>query len=75
MPRKAVDTTGAGDCFVGGIVYNLLNGGFPPTVDGADEAMKFALSACAYAISEKGAATAMPTLPQVLEVKRSYYGN
>lgn len=75
VPRKAVDTTGAGDCFVGGIVYNLLNGGFPLTVDGADEAMKFALSACAYAISEKGAATAMPTLPQVLEVKRSYYGN
>ena len=35
----------------------------------------FALSACAYAISEKGAATAMPTLPQVLELKRSNYGD
>lgn len=75
VPRKAVDTTGAGDCFVGGIVYNILSGGFPYTVEGADEAVKFALSACAYAISEKGAATAMPTLPQVLELKRSNYGD
>lgn len=74
VPRKAVDTTGAGDCFVGGIVYNLLDGGFPLTVEGADEAVKFAMCACAYAISEKGAATAMPTLAQVNELMRSHYG-
>lgn len=75
VPRKAVDTTGAGDCFVGGIVYNLLDGGFSLTTDGSERAVKFAMCACAYAISEKGAATAMPTLTQVKELMRSHYGN
>lgn len=68
MPAKAfavVDTTGAGDCFIGSIIYKLLNKEAALTVDGVKDAMSFAVNACALVISKKGGMNAMPALPEV----------
>ena len=60
-----VDTTGAGDCYVGSIIYKLLKNEAALTLQGIADAAEFAVAACAYVISEKGAAAAMPTLDKV----------
>lgn len=75
VPAKAVDTTGAGDCFAGSVLYRFLSEGVPASAEEAADAVRFASAACAYAISEKGAAAAMPTLGQVLEKMEETYGD
>ncbi len=54
-----VDTTGAGDCFVGALVHRLLHGDDPAA------AVRFACAAGALATTRRGAAAAMPTAAAV----------
>jgi ribokinase len=56
---KVVDTTGAGDCFVGALAARLAQGATP------QEAARFASAAAACAVERLGAAPAMPTARDV----------
>lgn len=60
--ENVVDTTGAGDTFLGGFVSQLASG------KGVDEAVKFATAAAALAVQKKGAAEAIPSYEQVMEL-------
>lgn len=55
----AVDTTAAGDTFVGGFVVRLLEGA------GVEEAMRFASRAAAIAVTRRGAQASIPTRREV----------
>jgi ribokinase len=55
----AVDTTGAGDCFVGALAAELARG-----TDLA-QALRFANAAAAVSVGRPGAAPSMPTRPEV----------
>lgn len=52
---KAVDTTAAGDCFIGAFTKMLAAGGT------ADEAVKYAVKASSIAVSRYGASDSLPT--------------
>ncbi|AOM81496.1 aminoimidazole riboside kinase [Salisediminibacterium beveridgei] len=68
MKVQAVDTTGAGDAFVSGILYQLSEGDKAVTAYSREEALamaKFASVSGGLAASTKGAMTALPTLGQV----------
>ena len=56
---KAVDTTGAGDCFLGALAAALAAG---RDMDGA---IRFAMAASAIAVTRPGAQQAMPSLGEV----------
>lgn len=56
---KAVDTTGAGDTFVGALVVALLEGKSPP------DALKFACAAGALTATRAGAQTSLPRRAEV----------
>ena len=58
-PVKAVDTTGAGDCFVGAIAAQLANG--KPMAD----ALAYANIAASISVQRMGAAPSMPTAVEV----------
>ena len=59
---KAVDTTGAGDCFVGALAARLAGG--------ADlrDALAYANAAASISVQRMGAAPSMPTAAEVDEV-------
>ena len=61
---KAVDTTGAGDCFVGGLASRLA--------DGADvrDALDYANAAASICVQRMGAAPSMPTAAEVMALLR-----
>ncbi|WP_421383598.1 aminoimidazole riboside kinase [Bacillus salacetis] len=68
MKVKAVDTTGAGDAFVSGMLYRLneYEGDISSlTAEQAGEMATFAAVSGALAASTKGAMTALPTLDEV----------
>ena len=56
---QVVDTTGAGDCFVGALAARLLGG------TSAVEAARFAAAAAACSLEKLGAAPSMPTAREV----------
>jgi ribokinase len=56
---KVVDTTGAGDCFVGAMAARMAAGATPV------EAARFASAAAACSVERLGAAPSMPTGPEV----------
>ena len=62
---KAVDATGAGDCFVGAICVALLEGMEP------DAALRFACTAGALAATRPGAQPSLPTRDEVEAVLAS----
>lgn len=71
MKVDAIDTTGAGDAFVSGILYKLEKRGkglLNLTLDDAKEIVHFASVSGALAASTKGAMTALPTIGQVKEI-------
>ncbi|MCE7791364.1 aminoimidazole riboside kinase [Salipaludibacillus sp. CUR1] len=75
MKVKAVDTTGAGDAFVSGILYQLHLLEKPLkelTADEIKEMARFASVSGGLAASTKGAMTALPTLDEV-KTKMSEY--
>ena len=59
FPVKPVDTTGAGDCFIGSLAA-ALDAGHPPQA-----AMRFAAAAAALQVTRPGTADAMPTRAEV----------
>jgi ribokinase len=59
---QAVDTTGAGDCFIGAFAAALANG------TPLREAIAFATKAAAISVTRDGAASSMPTLDEVSKV-------
>ncbi|WP_064092791.1 aminoimidazole riboside kinase [Rossellomorea aquimaris] len=68
MKVEAIDTTGAGDAFVSGILYSLheYKGVISSlTIEEATEMARFASVSGALAASTKGAMTALPTLEEV----------
>ncbi|TLS36939.1 aminoimidazole riboside kinase [Pseudalkalibacillus caeni] len=70
MKIKAVDTTGAGDAFVSGILFSLNNydGNIRSlSLEKAVQMVKFASVSGALAASTKGAMTALPTRDEVKE--------
>ncbi|MCC5957547.1 MAG: ribokinase, partial [Natronohydrobacter sp.] len=60
LPVQVVDTTGAGDCFVGALAAALDAGHVP------EEAMRFAAAAAALQVSRPGTAAAMPGREEIL---------
>ncbi len=58
---KAVDTTGAGDTFLGFFTAEIANGSTPET------ALLMASTASGIAVSRKGAATSIPTREEVVQ--------
>lgn len=68
MKVKAVDTTGAGDAFVSGILYQLHETNkavLELTLDELKQMTRFASVSGGLAASTKGAMTALPTLEEV----------
>lgn len=59
---KAVDTTAAGDSFIGGLVRKLDG-------DNIDEAIEFATKVSAIAVTRMGAQSSIPTLDEVENFK------
>jgi ribokinase len=58
---KAVDTTGAGDCFVGALAAQLANG------KSIHDALEYANAAASICVQRMGAAPSMPTAPEVTD--------
>jgi sugar/nucleoside kinase (ribokinase family) len=56
---NAVDTTGAGDVFRGGLIYALLGGRSPV------ESLRFANAAAAVSCTRRGAINGVPNLEEV----------
>lgn len=59
---KAIDTTAAGDSFIGGLVRELKD-------ENIYEAIEFATKVSAIAVTRKGAQTSIPTIDEVNEFK------
>ena len=59
---KAVDTTAAGDSFIGGLVRNIQ-------ADNLDEAIEFATKVSAITVTRKGAQISIPTIEEVENFK------
>jgi fructokinase len=69
-PRVAVDTTGAGDAFVAGLLYQLMKADRPLTEfsQGDIEAMlAFANQVAGRVVTRRGAIPAMPTLDEIAQ--------
>ena len=62
---EAVDTTGAGDCFVGALAAQLANG------NAIRDALEYANAAASICVQRMGAAPSMPTATEVAAVLRS----
>ncbi len=60
-----VDTTGAGDCFIGACASQLAQG-IP-----IEEALKFATAASSICVQRKGAGVSMPTKEEVIKAFRT----
>ena len=67
---KVVDTTGAGDCFIGCVLYNLSSGKADLTLEGMRETVDFASYGCGIVISSRGAMEAMPTHSDIENLKK-----
>ena len=59
FPAKVVDTTGAGDCFVGALAVKLAAGATPV------EAARYACAASSCAVEKLGAGPSMPSVKDV----------
>lgn len=71
QPVSAIDTTGAGDSFIGAILYQLLQRKY--TVQNLDESLdefedilNFANKVAGIVVTRKGAISALPTLKEVI---------
>ena len=61
---KAVDTTGAGDCFVGAVAAQLATG------KSIEDALNYANAAASISVQRMGAAPSMPTAAEVEAILR-----
>jgi fructokinase len=67
---KPVDTTGAGDAFVGGLICYLAQSNAWSEMDHIRQAVKWANSCGALATTHKGAMTALPSKEELTEYLR-----
>ena len=65
---QAVESTGAGDSFIGGLCYGLVK-----DMD-IFEACRFATCCSAKTVTKTGGQPAMPTLEEVMEIYRGEQG-
>ena len=69
IPTNVVDTTGAGDCYSGIVIYNLLNredkNKETLTIEEGEKYMHMANKGCAVVVSKYGAMESMPTLEEI----------
>ncbi len=61
LPVEVVDTTAAGDAFVGGLVTSLVRGG------GLEKALQYAVAAGSLAVTRLGSQPSIPTHQEVLK--------
>jgi ribokinase len=61
---KAIDTTGAGDCFVGAVAAQLAGG------KSIRDALSYAIAAASISVQRMGAAPSMPTAAEVEAILR-----
>jgi fructokinase len=61
----AVDTTGAGDATMAGLLWGILTHGLPSDVDGWAARTRFAVAVAGLVCESTGGATSMPTLAEV----------
>lgn len=66
FPVKAVETTGAGDSFVGGLAYGVLNH------MKSDDMLDFATCCSALTVQKTGAQDAMPEIEKVMDFRNKY---
>lgn len=69
-PAVPVDTTGAGDAFVAGMLFQLARRKLPPTAltqAGVEEILAFANTVAARVVSRRGAIPAMPTMEEIAD--------
>ena len=62
---KVVDTTGAGDCFIGSVLYNLSAKKATLELKSMKETVDFASFGCGIVIGKSGAMEAMPTQDEI----------
>ncbi|MFI3229643.1 MAG: carbohydrate kinase [Bacillota bacterium] len=67
-----VDTTGAGDCFIGSLLYLISKGEAKLTLEGIREGVDFASYGCGIVIGSKGAIESMPTQEDIADLKTRY---
>lgn len=66
---KVVDTTGAGDCFIGCVLYMIANRLINLDIKDMDKAIDFASYGCGVVIGKYGAMEAMPTVADIKKLK------
>ena len=64
-PVVSVDTTGAGDAFVAGLLYGLSTRGFPQSTSQLESVLALAQVCGALATTAKGAMTALPYYSEI----------
>lgn len=64
FPVQALDTTGAGDTFCGGLIHGLLSAWTPEKI------LTFAMAAAAAKCRQIGNRQALPTLAEVEQMQR-----
>jgi len=67
-PVEAVDTTAAGDTFVGTLVARLATGGGAPTEESMVDALRWATVASSVSVTRVGATSSMPTRHEVAAI-------
>jgi len=65
LNKNPVDTTGAGDCFIGSILYLLAEKKIELKIENMPFALEFASKACAIEVSRYGGMNAMPKLREI----------
>ncbi len=75
LRTQIVDTTGAGDCFSGALIYNLLQYKPRLVLSEIKQAVEFAVTACSIVVERKGALHSMPTLDEVQSRLRDKQNN
>ncbi len=71
VPVKCLDTTGAGDTFMGGFLYHLALSNLRFTEDQVQEWVRFAVYASALVTLRRGSIPALPSLEQVVSFMKT----
>jgi len=65
VAKKVVDTTGAGDCYIGSFLYSYTKWDRKEDFESLYGMTDFASNACKFEVSKMGAMESMPTLAEV----------
>ncbi len=67
-----VDTTGAGDCFIGAVLYGIDKLGHEPNQNELKFILTFASAAAGIEVGRRGAIESLPTALEVMEFLRNF---